>query len=91
MKSSFRNPGIKIILVLAILFGLGLTTIAPPLGMDKAEPFEPFLNNSFPDLIPTGNLPYEPAFPNITFDSPLTFNEIPSGGKIIIGQRDGKI
>ena len=56
-----------------------------------ATPFSPFLNNVFPDVIPTGNIPYEPVFPNITFDSPLTFNEVPEGGKIIIGQRDGRI
>ncbi|MEO0340089.1 MAG: hypothetical protein AAF242_12840 [Bacteroidota bacterium] len=87
----FTRSLLKITLVASILLGLGLTTIMAPSGIRKAEAFEPFLDGRFPDVVPTGNLPYAPVFTNITFDSPLTFNEIPSGGKIIIGQRDGKI
>jgi uncharacterized repeat protein (TIGR03806 family) len=91
LKSSIKKSLFQLTVVISILFGLGITTPTSPSGMDNAEPFGAFLDHRFPDVIPTGNLPYEPAFPNIEFDSPLTFNEIPSGGKIIIGQRDGQI
>lgn len=59
-------------------------------GLDNPEPLEPYLNNNFPAVLPEG-LPYEPAFPNLTFDSPLTFNEVPDANKIIVGQRNGQI
>ncbi len=59
-------------------------------GLDNAAPIGPYLNYKFPATIPNG-LPYEPVFPNLTFDSPLTFNEVPNANKIIVGQRDGKI
>ncbi len=59
-------------------------------GLDDAEPLESYLNGNFP-AVPAQGLPYEPIFPNLTFDSPLTFNEIPNSNKIIIGQRDGQL
>ena len=59
-------------------------------GLDDPEPMGSYLNANFPAILPQG-LPYEPVFPNISFDSPLTFNELPEGNKIIVGQRDGKI
>ncbi|MFS4493972.1 PQQ-dependent sugar dehydrogenase [Maribacter sp. 2308TA10-17] len=59
-------------------------------GLDNPEPMGAYLNGNFPGSLPQG-LPYQPVFPNITFDSPLTFNEVPSGNKVIVGQRDGKI
>ncbi|MFH6602414.1 Ig-like domain-containing protein [Maribacter algicola] len=59
-------------------------------GLDSAEPIGAYLNGNFPASLPQG-LPYEPVFPNLSFDSPLTFNEVPNGNKIIIGQRDGRI
>ena len=59
-------------------------------GLNNPEPLGNFLNNNFPGALPEG-LPYVPVFQNITFDSPLTFNEVPNGNKIIVGQRDGRI
>ncbi|TMM55901.1 T9SS type A sorting domain-containing protein [Maribacter algarum] len=59
-------------------------------GLDNPQPIGSYLNGNFPGILPQG-LPYEPIFPNLTFDSPLTFNELPTGNKIIVGQRDGKI
>lgn len=59
-------------------------------GLDNPTPMGSYLNENFPGSLPQG-LPYEPVFPNISFDSPLTFNELPTGNKIIVGQRDGQI
>ncbi|MRI00429.1 T9SS type A sorting domain-containing protein [Kriegella sp. EG-1] len=88
MKKHYNLRTVAILLLSIILmsavpfiFGSGLT---------KAEPIGKYLNGNFPGSLPQG-LPYQPVFPNITFDSPLTFNEVPNSNKIIIGQRDGKI
>ncbi|UWX56071.1 PQQ-dependent sugar dehydrogenase [Maribacter litopenaei] len=35
--------------------------------------------------------PYEVAFPNLTFDSPITFSPVPNQAKIVVGQLDGKV
>ncbi|MFK7812561.1 MAG: Ig-like domain-containing protein [Maribacter sp.] len=59
-------------------------------GLDNPEPMGSYLNANFPAILPQG-LPYEPVYPNISFNSPLTFNELPNGNKIIVGQRDGRI
>jgi len=59
-------------------------------GLDEAEPLGGYLNNNFPSALTQG-VPYEPIFPNLTFDSPLTFNEVPNTNRIIIGQRDGQL
>ncbi len=61
-------------------------------GLISPEPLGKYLNSNFPAIIsvPQG-LPYEPIFPNLTFDSPLTFNELPTGNRVLVGQRDGKI
>lgn len=61
-------------------------------GLTTAEPLGKYLNNNFPAIVSTPQgLPYEPIFPNLTFDSPLTFNELPTGNRVLVGQRDGKI
>lgn len=59
-------------------------------GLDDPEPIGAYLNGNFPASLPQG-LPYEPVFPNLTFDSPLTFDEVPNRNKIMVGQRDGRI
>ena len=61
-------------------------------GLNNAEPLGKYLNNNFPSIVsqPQG-LPYVPIFPNLTFDSPLTFNEMPNNNRLIVGQRNGKI
>ena len=59
-------------------------------GLNTPEPIGPYLNNAFPGFITSPGDLYQPVFPNLTFESPLTFNEV-SGNRIIIGQRDGQI
>ncbi|RRQ49956.1 hypothetical protein DZC72_05065 [Maribacter algicola] len=61
-------------------------------GLDAPEPLGRYLNFNFPAAVPNSNgLPYAPVYTNLTFDSPLTFNELPTSAKIVVGQRDGKI
>lgn len=61
-------------------------------GLTNPEPLGNYLNNNFPATVSVSEgLPYVPVYQNITFDSPLTFNEFPTSEKIIVGQRDGKI
>ena len=59
-------------------------------GLTNVYPVGDYLNGNFPSLSPSP-LPYRPAFPNLSFDSPLTFNMHPTQNIIILGQRDGKI
>ena len=59
-------------------------------GLTKAEPIGKFLNAKFPGLA-QNEITYIPVFPNINFFSPLTFSEVPAGGRIIVGQRNGII
>ncbi|NKI32006.1 PQQ-dependent sugar dehydrogenase, partial [Croceivirga thetidis] len=81
---------IKWVLFFAIAFGLFSTAIFQPPGLTSPEPIGQFLNNTFP----RNNVvqpPYEIAFPNITFNSPLNFNLVPGQNKFVIGQRNGQI
>lgn len=80
----------KYLLVFSSLILLSAVPFFAGSGLDNPEPMGNYLNNNFPGVLPQG-VPYEPVFPNITFNSPLTFNEMPTGNKVIVGQRDGKI
>ncbi len=88
-KLLLRNPK-KYILLFSTLLLLSAIPYFAGSGLDNPEPMGSYLNGNFPQSLPQG-LPYEPIFPNISFDSPLTFNELPSDDKIIVGQRDGRI
>ena len=59
-------------------------------GLTEVHPIDKYLDGNFPSLTPSP-VPYKAAFPNLTFDSPLTFVMHPTQNKIILGQRDGKI
>ena len=72
---------------------LGLISALPFLagpGLTNPEPIGAYLNGVFPSE-PTLENAYEVAFPNLTFDSPLTFTMMPNQNRIIVGQRDGKV
>ena len=85
-----RKKTNKYLLIFSSLILLGAAPFFVGPGLDDAEPLDVYLNNNFPSGLSEG-LPYEPVFPNITFDSPLTFNEVPNANKILVGQRDGQI
>ncbi|MBM1107999.1 Ig-like domain-containing protein [Aurantibacter crassamenti] len=88
MKKNYNFRSVALLLLSVILMSAVPFIFGP--GLTKAEPIGKYLNGNFPGALPQG-LPYQPVFPNITFDSPLTFNEVPNDNKIIVGQRDGKI
>ena len=85
-----RKKAKNYLLVISSLILLSAIPYFAGSGLDNPEPMGGYLNANFPSALPQG-LPYQPVFPNISFDSPLTFNELPTGNKIIVGQRDGKI
>lgn len=87
---SFRNLFLTISIVgsAIMIMGFGPMFLGP--GITTPEPFNPFVDTSFtPEGIAVE--PYEEAFPNLDFDTPLNFNVVPGQNKIVIGQRDGKV
>jgi len=78
-----------IIVVFSFLLLAAVPFLQGP-GLTNVYPVGNYLNGNFPSLSPS-SLPYKPAFPNLTFNSPLTFNMHPTQNIIILGQRDGKI
>ena len=88
-KRPAKTSGILFVILLSVaLIGAAPIFFGP--GLNTPEPIGPFLNQSFPEELPSTD-PYEVAFENITFDSPLNFNAVPNSNSIVIGQRDGKI
>ncbi|NKI31908.1 Ig-like domain-containing protein [Croceivirga thetidis] len=89
MKKHYTSIGIAILLISIIYSFTNLNLFSPP-GLTSPEPIGNFLNGNFPDISPEGD-PYVEAFPNLTFDSPLTFTPVPDSNVLVVGQRDGKI
>ncbi|WP_419211071.1 PKD domain-containing protein [Maribacter sp. X9] len=86
LKNLFLTIGI--VGATALITGFGPMFFGP--GMTAPEPFNLTVNTSFPGG-GVSSPAYEPAFPNLTFDSPITFNPLPHDNKIIIGQLNGEI
>lgn len=84
----FKTPFILIGILSLLLVGAVPFFIGP--GLTDPEPVGRYLNGVFP-AIPPSEPPYGIAFPNLRFDSPLTFTTVPDQNKIVLGQRDGKI
>lgn len=80
---------------LFLLAGLFLMSAVPYFagsGLSSPEPLGRYMNNNFPATVSVSEgRPYVPIFPNLTFDSPLTFTELPTSDRIVVGQRDGRI
>ena len=64
--------------------------VAPP-GLADPEPIGAYVNGSFPNNIQQTDIVLEPAFPNLTFNAPLSMAVLPDEDKIFIAQRDGQI
>lgn len=92
MKSLFRQPKNYIFAITAVVLFSAMSYFSGS-GLSNPEPLGNYLNNNFPAVVSQSEgVPYVPVFPNLTFDSPLTFNELPAGNnKVLVGQRDGKI
>ncbi|MFH6602201.1 Ig-like domain-containing protein [Maribacter algicola] len=86
---SIITPHIKRLFVFGLAIGLlsFIPFFAGP-GLTSPEPMGKFLNGIFPDQ-PTSDKPYRIAFPNLSFDSPLTFSPIPNTNVLVVGQRNG--
>jgi len=89
-KLRFRKQKKYLLLFSSLLFLSAIPYYFAGTGLDNPEPMGSYLNGNFPGNLPQG-MPYEPAFPNLSFDSPLTFNELPNSNRIIVGQRDGRL
>ena len=79
---------ISVVSAAALVMSFGPMFFGP--GLTTPEPFTQFSNNNFPGIGAVQN-PYQPAYPNVFFDSPITFTLVPNQNKIIIGQLDGKV
>jgi uncharacterized repeat protein (TIGR03806 family) len=85
-----KNKPLLILLCISIFAIIGAAPYFLGPGLTQAEPIGTFLNGNFSDVTTASNL-YRPAFPNLTFDSPLTFNDVPNSNVLIVGQRNGEI
>ncbi|MGB5553537.1 MAG: PQQ-dependent sugar dehydrogenase, partial [Flavobacteriaceae bacterium] len=83
-----RKPFFLIGIISLFLLGAMPFFIGP--GLTAPEPIGAYLNGVFP-AVPPSEPPYEVAFPNLIFDSPLTFTRVPGQNRLVIGQRDGKV
>lgn len=91
MKSQLKRPINYIFAISAVALFSAMSYFSGS-GLTSAEPLGSYLNSNFPATVSVSQgLPYVPVYQNLTFDSPLTFNELPTSEKILVGQRDGKI
>ena len=75
-----------------VVFSIGFVPLfLPPPGLDNPEAIGAYLNGQLPTLGPPEAVETTEAFPNITFNSPLTFTMHPQQNRAFVGQRDGKI
>ncbi|MEM6802910.1 MAG: PQQ-dependent sugar dehydrogenase, partial [Bacteroidota bacterium] len=81
------------ILLFILLISVSAFTplLMPPPGLNTPEAIGAFLNGNFPSSLPTGAVKLDPAYPNLTFNSPLTWATHPNDNKVFVGQRDGKV
>ncbi|SIQ78399.1 PKD domain-containing protein [Maribacter ulvicola] len=86
IKKSALVMGITGFVLIAMSFGPMF--LGP--GLTTPEPFDVEVNTDF-IIAGVGTPAYEEAFPNLQFDSPITFNPVPNDNKIIVGQLNGEI
>ena len=60
-------------------------------GLTTPEPIGAFINGTFPPVSSANNEPYRVAYQNLSFFYPITYREIPSRNKAIVGQLNGII
>ncbi|MEM6802928.1 MAG: discoidin domain-containing protein [Bacteroidota bacterium] len=88
----FSRNKLRTILILSLFAIFAFAPIVmPPPGLSSPEPIGPYLNGTFPSVLTTGTVKLEAAFPNLSFNSPLTWATHPHDNKIFVGQRDGKV
>ena len=87
---SKRNKVSFLIIGVSLFTILGVAPYFMGPGLTQPEAIGTFLNGNFPDVTASAE-PYRPAFPNLTFNSPLTFTDVPNSNVLIVGQRNGEI
>ncbi len=83
----------KFIRLFVFVLAIGLLSFIPFFagpGLTSPEPIGKFVNGTFPSQPPT-HKPYRIAFPDLKFDSPLTFTPVPNTNVLVVGQRNGMI
>lgn len=80
--------------MITVFFFLALKPIffSPP-GIDSPEAIQGFLNGTLPASTPTGlgDVEVVPAFPNVTFSSPIALVQHPRADTLFIAQRSGQV
>ena len=98
MKVSLTRRIVFVLIILSVLFVSTNwpTFSAPPPGLSQGVPIGKFLNENLPNMTPSNgsgpvNWSIVPAFPALTFLSPLTINMHPRQNLMFVGSRDGLI
>ena len=93
-KTNTPQRSIKPMAYITISIFLLITAFAPALmgpGLFNPVPIGAYLDGNLPSEPPSGNVELVTAFPNLTFNSPLTWAMPPGQNKIFVGQRNGTI
>ncbi|MEP2238632.1 MAG: PKD domain-containing protein [Maribacter sp.] len=85
-----KNVALTTLIVVMSVIGMSYGPMFLGPGLTDAEPIDNYLDGVFPNTGFTQD-PYEVAFPNLDFDTPLNFTTVPGQNKIVVGQRDGKV
>ena len=88
-KNTFSRTRIFTAVLSVLLLLSALAWIGPGLNTPKA--IGPYLNGAFPPLSTASPEPYRVAFENLSFFYPITFKQVPSQNKIVLGQLNGII
>lgn len=86
-----NKKAIWLLLPFFFLLSAAVPLLLPPPGLTSPQAVGPYLNAAFPSVAPSSDIEVVPAFPGLTFDSPLTWAMDPNQNTAFVGQRDGKI
>ncbi len=80
-----------LLMLLLIPLWIALSPFLNGSGLENPEPIDAYLNGVFPTVAPSEDAQTVVAFPNLTFNSPLTWAMHPNDETVFVGQRDGII
>ena len=86
-----KTTGLKLVFILLIscVFLSAIPFFNGP-GLNTPQPIGKYLNGVFPEA-QVSQKPYKVAYPNLRFDHPIVYKEVPNQNKIVLAQLDGKI
>lgn len=89
---SKRNVFLLIVLLLGTAF---VPLMVPPPGINTPSPVGKFLDGNLPNITPSNGGPVtygvSPAYPNLSFNSPLVIEMHPQADTLFVASRDGLI